>query len=169
MSTGELLTRSSVWLALSAGTLAIAIAAVAHRSHRKVFAARWAWSIGSLCFLVHVVAAFKVFHYWSHDSAYAEVARQTASFGGPAWGGGIYFNYLFAALWLGDAVWWWASPATFRQRARWVTSAWHFFFFFMVLNGAVVFVRGPMRWFGLVLCSSMVISWWRASKLTTPA
>jgi len=30
-----------------------------------------------------------------------------------------------------------------------------------VLNGAVIFVHGPMRWVGLILCAGVTVLWFR--------
>jgi len=119
---------------------------------------------------MHVLCAFAYFHHWSHIAAYRETARQTAELTGWNWGGGIYFNYFFALAWLADVLWWWLSPASFAVRPQWLTVGWHGFLFFMVLNGAVIFVHGPMRWIGLLLCTLLVVLWcryWAASRPAT--
>ncbi len=47
---------------------------------------------------------------WSHAAAYAHTATQVAAGVGLNWGGGIYANYAFTALWLVEVGWWWAAP-----------------------------------------------------------
>jgi hypothetical protein len=64
-----------------------------------------------------------------------------------------------AALWSADTAWWWAAPDHHRSRPRAVTAGLHAFLFFMVFNGAFVFVRGPLRWLGLVLCLAVAGLW----------
>src|SRR5436190_19630563 len=106
-------------------------------------AARWLNTAGCAAFLAHVAAAFHFYHHWSHAAAYADTARQTAEFSGWNWGGGLYLNYLFAVLWLGEVIWSWVSPASYVDRSRAISRAIRGFFIFMIFNGAVVFARGP--------------------------
>lgn len=160
--------RLSVWLALIAAALGVFLRSEADDRPGWLRGARWAWTAGCTCFLVHVFAAFSTFHHWNHQSAYDEVARQTNDFAGLNWGGGIYFNYLFAAAWLCDVVWWWNNPQAFLRRPQWVETAWHGYFFFMIVNGAVVFVHGPARWLGAVLCVVMAVYWWRGHRRNLP-
>jgi hypothetical protein len=162
----EWLTRGTVWLALSfyvAAEMAVAFKRGAARS-----LARWLSALGVAAFLLHVICAFYFYHQWSHAVAYADTARQTAEFSGWNWGGGLYVNYLFTLVWLGELVWWWASPTTFVRRPRWIGRGVRAFFMFMIFNGAVVFVQSPLRWYGLALCALLLISWWRLWKQTGP-
>jgi hypothetical protein len=161
MNRGEFLTRLSIWLALVAYTVAVSMQCMARGRPDRWKSARWAWTFGCVCFLIHVVCAFAYFHDWSHTAALRDTARQTAAMTGWNWGGGLYFNYIFAAAWLMDVLWWWLAPASFAQRSSRLNGIWHGFFFFMVVNGAVVFVHGPMRWFGIALCSIVVVLWYK--------
>lgn len=54
------------------------------------------------------------------------------------WGGGIYLNYLFTAVWLADCVWWRVAPDTYRDRSRAWNVTIHGFLAFMVVNASVV-------------------------------
>src|SRR5437588_6620968 len=76
---------------------------------RRPVAARYAWIAGFCFYVVHVAAAFSAFYHWSHVAAYRETARQTSDLFGIHWGGGLYFNYLFTAVWAGDVVWLWMN------------------------------------------------------------
>ena len=91
---GEAFTIWTVRLAtlLYVAALAIWVTANSPRG-RKI--ARLGWTAACLCYLAHVYGAFAFMHGWSHASAYLETARQTQELFGLAWGGGIYFNYLF--------------------------------------------------------------------------
>jgi hypothetical protein len=96
--------------------------------------ARWASTVGVVLYLAHVWCAF-AFHYeWSHAVAYRETARQTKELFGVDWGGGLWLNYLFTAVWVGEVLWW-------RPRVRWWAQG---FLGFMILNGTVVV--WAMRW-----------------------
>ena len=162
MNRGELLTKLTVWLAICAYACGAALLLVARGRAHVLARARWVWTIGCALFLAHVVCAFGFFHRWSHDAAYRETARRTAEMTGLHWGGGIFLNYLFAAVWLADTLWWWLAPASFARRPPWLASSWHAFFFFMVFNGTIVFGKGPVRWFGAAICAGLAFVWWRS-------
>lgn len=162
MNTGAWLTKAAVWLALLAYAIGAGMMLRAQGRARWLVHARRMWTAGCVFFLAHVVFAFGFYHGWSHDVAYRQTARQTAEMTGFRWGGGLFLNYLFALAWLGDVLWWWLAPGSFARRARWLTRIWHGFFFFMVLNGAIVFGSGPVRWFGAAICSILGVLWWRS-------
>ncbi len=169
MPRGELLTKLTVWLALIAYTIGTALWLTPRRADRSLAAARWSWTLGCALFLAHIVCAFSYFHHWSHDDAYRETARQTAEVTGWQSGGGLYINYVFAAAWLAAVLHSWLAPESFRT-SRWI-AAWHGFVFFMMINGAVVFVHGPTRWLGILLCAVVTIAWllhWRSAKAQMP-
>jgi len=130
--------------------------------------ARWLNTVGCAAFLAHVAAAFHYYHQWSHAVAYADTVRQTAEFSGWNWGGGLYINYVFALVWLGETVWSWVSPTSYLHRTNWITWIVRGFFLFMMFNGAVVFVRSGMKWFGLILCLALLICWWRKRMVDPP-
>lgn len=108
------------------------------------------WTAGLLAYLAHVAAAFHWVHRWSHDSALEETARQTEELFGVASGSGLWFNYLFTLLWLGDVLWWWLDSRGYRSRPRSLALTIDGFFAFMFFNGAVVFATGPSRWIGVL-------------------
>ncbi len=168
MSRGELLTKLSIWLAILAYAFGMGLKLEARGRTGWLLGARAAWTIGCGFFLGHVLCAFAYFHQWSHAAAYRETARQTAELTGWDWGGGLYFNYIFAAVWLGDVLWWWLAPVSFATRPSRLNALWHAFFFFMVLNGAVIFVHGPMRWFGLFLCTAVAVLWLASRRDKAP-
>ncbi len=162
----EWLTRGTIWLALSLYVAAeMAMAFRAGASANAI--ARWLNGLGIAVFLLHVGCAFHFYHQWSHAVAYADTARQTAEFSGWNWGGGLYLNYLFTFAWLTEWIWGWSSPTTFARRPRWIGWAVRSYFMFMIFNGAVVFARSPMRWYGLVLCALLGVCWWRLWKQVT--
>ncbi len=155
MNAGELLTKGTVWVALTAYTFACG----GMMREFQAVGVRGLWTLGCGTFLLHVACAFGLYHGWSHTDAYRETARQTEAMTGMEWGGGLYFNYLFAVLWFGDVLWWWLSPVGHAGRPRAVGSVLHAFLFFLVVNGAFVFVPGPMRWYGLSLCLALGALW----------
>ena len=164
MSQGELLTKLSIWLAVVAYGFGAGLQLCAHGRPRWLDGARWAWTAGCGLFLAHVFCAFGYYHHWSHAAAYRETARQTAALTGWRWGGGLYFNYVFAAAWLADVLCWWLAPASFIRHSRGLSALWRGFFFFMVFNGTLVFGHGPVRWLGVIVCGSLALLWWRRGK-----
>jgi hypothetical protein len=164
LSSGELLTRLTIWLALCAYALGAGTRLLARGRVCWVIRARWAWTIGCAFFLGHVACAFSYYHEWSHAAAYRDTACQTGEMTGFRWGGGLFLNYLLAVGWLADVVWWWVAPDHFARRSRRLVIAWHSFFFFMVFNGTVVFGSGPVRWFGLLVCAGLATLWWSSRK-----
>jgi hypothetical protein len=78
MSSGEFITRSTIWIAFVAYTLGCVVFA---SSRRQSDADRWvrlAWTIGGAALVAHILSAFHFYHAWSHASAYSDTARQTA-------------------------------------------------------------------------------------------
>jgi hypothetical protein len=119
--------------------------------------ARALWTAACVLYLAHVAAAFDLHHHWSHTEAYLETARQTRELFGVAYGGGLYWNYVLTAVWVADALWWWAAPQGRAARPRWVSAAIHGFLALMFFNGAVVFARGVTRWTGVALTAALAI------------
>lgn len=107
---------------------------------------RTLWSVACLLTWIHVLCAFGFRHHWSHAEAYAHTASETERMIGVDWGGGIYFNYLFLALWTIDALWWWRAPASYRARSRAVSLSVHIYLAFIVFNATVVFGPAPVRY-----------------------
>jgi hypothetical protein len=148
---GELLTRWTVRVAV-----AFYVASLATRVRIPKWS-RFAWTLGCLAYLVHVVCAFEFYHHWSHAEAYAFTARQTAAVVGLDWGGGIYVNYAFTFVWLADVVWWWSAVKSYEIRSRWIEWSVQAFMGFIAFNGTVVFASGFSRWFGIGACVVLAV------------
>jgi hypothetical protein len=123
--------------------------------------ARAAWTCGAALMALHSVAAFLLLYDGSHATAVAATARQTAALMGIASGWGIYVNYAFNAVWLGDAAWWWIAPASYVTRPRVISTVRRAFFLFMFVNGAVIFADGWMRVLGGTAVTIAAIAWAR--------
>ncbi len=160
MIRGEFLTRLTIWLALSGAALGAVLQFAFRASPKRQAWARWAWTMGGVGLLTHVVCAYHFYHDWSQDSVYRETARQTAEVFGLNWGGGIYVNYAFIAAWLVEVIWWWRGLAVYERRPRAWALAWQGFFLFMVFNATVVFKTGMLRWLGFAMCLGMAVLWW---------
>jgi hypothetical protein len=154
----EFLTRATIWMALVTYTGAEVYRSgllknVDDRRSRTI------WSLGCLLYVTHVVSAFHHTYHWSHTVAATETLRQTELLIGTSWSGGIFINYLFTLFWCGETAWWWLKPTDYLNRPLWVQRTTWTVFLFMIINGAVVFVEGPMRWFGASIAVTLVWTW----------
>jgi hypothetical protein len=146
---------ATIWVAL-----ALFVAGEAGKIRRP--APPWAWLAsltGALLCEVHIVIAIGHHHHWSQASAIDETARQTASVYGVAWGGGVYVNYLFVAVWFAYLWRWWTPPSggvAPRPAIVWGLRA---FFFMIIFNATVVFAVTRMRAVGIVLSLALVLIW----------
>lgn len=165
MTSGETLTKVTVWVAV-AGYFAGAAALALSRGRRGWdSAARLAWTAGCAGMLAHTACAFHFYHGWSHDAAYLDTARQTDEVFGLDWGGGLFINYALVAGWALDAAWWWVRGLdSYRRRPLPLTAAWHGFLLFIFFNATVVFKTGAARWAGLLLCAGLCLVWWLAGR-----
>jgi hypothetical protein len=128
--------------------------------------ARATWTLGITLALVHVVLAFQVVYAWDHEAAVAATARQAADRFGWGWRGGIYVNYVFLAMWLGDVSWWWRAPASHASRPAAIETARRALFVFMFLNGAVVFASGAGRLVGIGSLAVVILAWCQRGEVT---
>ncbi|MBI2688847.1 MAG: hypothetical protein HYX27_21295 [Acidobacteria bacterium] len=126
--------------------------------------ARVLWTAGCASYLAHVAAAFQWVYGWSHAIAVRETARQTRELFGLDWGVGIWFNYAFTLVWLGDVLWWWIAPESRERRADWIGKTIHGYMVWMFLNGAVVFPKGAVRWISAAVAVSLFVYWLTARR-----
>lgn len=160
--TGITLTLWTVRGALLAYVAALVWMLVAPQFRPVRHAARIVWTVGCGLVLAHVVCAFQFYHAWSHADAFQHTAEETQRLLGWRFGAGVYFNYLFAAVWIGDCAWWWVRPQSYDTRPRLLGWIVHAYLLLIVFNGAVVFAAGPIRWFGSAACALLVPLWlWR--------
>jgi len=159
METGEQITRWTVRVAVAFYAASLIMRGIAPRASRS------AWTVGCVAYLVHVAAAFEFYHEWSHEHAYAFTAHQSKLVAGLDWGGGLYVNYVFTLVWIGDAIWWWLNAQRYHDRARWIDWCAHGFLGFIVFNATVVFATGFGRWFGIAV-GVLLASWGLGNGLT---
>ena len=129
----------------------------------------WAWPafvLGLALALTHTILSFAIVHGWSHRSAVAATAEQTAQVFGIAVGAGLYVNYVFFAVWFADAMWWRVAggSATRPAAAVWALRA---FYLVIIFNGAVIFAAGWRRAIGIALVVTLVLAWTRATRGTS--
>ncbi len=121
--------------------------------------APWAWRAfvaGALLCALHIVIAMGTAHDWSQQAAIAATARQTKAVYGVDWGGGVFVNYAFVAVWLLEAWRWRRRPADGGRIISWITRV---FFLVIILNGAVVFASGSRRIAGALLVAWLLWIW----------
>ena len=103
----------------------------------------WIWTVGLIFFLAHFASSMGLAHDWSHQNALDHTAQQTEELTGWNWGGGIYFNYLFALVWSFDVLMWWKTGPSWLDNRGYQIGL-HCFFAFIIFNATIVF--GPWYW-----------------------
>jgi hypothetical protein len=160
MSSGEFLTRSTIWISILSYTIGSIVFALSRGRDDFDRWTRLVWTIGCVALIAHFVCAFNFYHAWSHESAYVDTARQTAEVFKINWGGGLFINYALVLVWIGDVTWWWFAGVSSYGRRPWLlTLIWHGFLIFIIFNATVVFKNGLTRWAGLLVCLSLCLSW----------
>jgi hypothetical protein len=152
---------STIWIAMAL------FAAAEEGKRRTASASGWAWrawTLGAAALVAHMLLAMGVRYDWSHDAAVRETARQTARVFGLGWGGGVYVNYCFAAVWIAEAWWWRARPREYFGRDPRIGRALRLFYFVIIVNAAVVFARPAGRIAGIVLVLALVWAWRPAAR-----
>jgi hypothetical protein len=151
----------TIWTAL----LLYCAGEAGRRRIRAGGSAPWAWwvyAVGAFLCAIHIGVAMKTAHAWSHEAAIAATARQTMAVYGVNWGGGVFVNYAFVAVWLADAWRWRRQPAGRRRHAdgeRVITWMTRVFFLVIILNGAVIFASGTRRIAGALLVAWLLWIW----------
>jgi hypothetical protein len=118
---------------------------------------------------MHILIAMSVRHGWNHQSAVQATARQTAAVYGLDWGGGVYVNYLFVAVWIAEGVWWRRWPVRYAARPRTIQWGLRAFYFVIIANAAVVFASASGRVIGVGLVGWLLGIWFlEATSLAAP-
>ena len=178
---GILLTKWTIRLSLL-GYAAYLFCSLTKSAPLHTRALRWLFTIAGGLFVLHVICAFHFYHHWSHAHAWQTTADETQALLGVPYGDGIYFSYLFLALWAADILWLWlgSHPSRFPLSATNVpqpslnslqTPAWrilvHIYLFFIAFHGAIVFEAGPTRPVGIAFCSvlaGLIALKWHTSR-----
>jgi hypothetical protein len=165
MSSGEILTRVTIWITVVGFAAGAATFALSRKRRKWDSAARLALTAACIGLLAHVACAFHFHHGWSHVAAYRDTARQTDEVFGLNWGGGLYINYALLIGWVMDTLWWWLRGLNAYRRRPWpLLATWHGFLMFIIFNATVIFKTGFMRWAGLCVCLGLCIVWWVAAR-----
>ena len=114
------------------------------------------WTCAFALFVVHVLASFHFVHHWSHSAAYRATAKQTLELLGIEVGTGVYFNYLFLAVWAADVINAWTNFSVGRWMVQWLLRIGLMYMLFIAFNGVVVFESGWLRAGGISLTTMLV-------------
>jgi len=156
---GEILTHWTIRVALLCLVLRLAGQLRWGTASQWFVWSRAIWTIGCVFFLLHVGCAFHYYHGWSHALAFESTAEQTRELIGVRFGEGIYLSYLFTLLWLGDVLWQWVCPTSYRQRSAWLAAGLLGYMAFIAFNGAVIFEEGVTRWVGIPVTAALLAAW----------
>ncbi len=141
-------TRLSADLALLAFLMAWGLRAYAECMPVALWARceRWTYAAGGVLMVVHVLVAYGLFHRWSHSAALAHTAEQTRQVVGWAFAGGLYFNFLFVAVYLADIAWRARVGGWKQRKPRAIAYTIDSCLWFIVAMSTVVFESGVVRW-----------------------
>jgi hypothetical protein len=156
----EIVIRASILAATACWACAECLALLRLHDER----ARLFYTAASVLAIIHALAAFHFTYGWSQSAAIADTARQTAALSGLAWGGGLFVNYVFLALWLADVTCWWISPSLRARRPLILERTRLTLFIFMFVNGAVVFAGMAGRIVGVPAIGAIGLAWVRANR-----
>lgn len=154
-STGDFLTRATIWFAMLVWTGGIVIP-----GEGRARLSRWFWTAGLLLYVIHIFFAYSEFYQWSHRVAWESTARDTLEMTGMDSGFGLLVNYAFALVLAIDVFRQWKEGG--RKGAPWIDGL----VIFMIANGAIVFASGPVRWLGTALLASILCALlWRRLRV----
>ena len=148
----------------------LSLAAFAMGEIGKSRRSAWAWSTyatGAILLVIHILLAMAVRHNWSNAAAVEATARHTNDMFGLAWGGGVYVNYVFAAIWIAELFVWRQWPDGYALRPGWIKWSLRLFYFVIIVSAAVIFATGWRRWVGAAIVLSLIWSWWPARERQT--
>lgn len=150
----------TAWAATALFAIFLAVRLLTKPEYRTAITGRCWWTAACVVNAVHMAIALMWFFEGNHAAAWEHTARQTASVVGLAWGGGLIVNYVFAALWIADVVWWWSNPTTYAARGRRIDAIVYGFAAFMYCNATIVFAHGPIRWLATAYVVLLAVAYW---------
>ena len=92
-------------------------------------------------------------------AAVAETARLTESVYGVAWGGGVYVNYTFVAIWAAYLSWWRRRMDLVIDSRRIPVLVLRCLLFVLIVNALVVFASPQTRALGVIICAVLLWAW----------
>jgi hypothetical protein len=120
---------------------------------RWIHAARAGWLIGAVLLVVHVLTAYGEVHGWSQAAALEHTRQETLRQTGWNSSLGLWFNFVTVVLWITETARIHRrqpSDADHRPIAPtgdvWVAILSQAWIAFMMIQAAIVFAEGPLRW-----------------------
>jgi hypothetical protein len=125
----------------------------------------WAASAaGAALMIVHMLIAMGAVHGWSHRAAIEATAAQTRAVFGLDWGGGVFVNYAFLAVWIAELGAWRAAPGRYARWSPAIVWPLRAFNLVVIANAAIVFAAGWRRLAGAALTAGLVAIWMRRPR-----
>ena len=115
------------------------------------------WFAGAILLAVHSGLAFAYVHGGDHAAAFEHTARRTAEFTGWNSGVGLYANEVMLVLWLADAFWALAAPASYLERPAAIDIGLQAFFAFMFFFATIAFGTLPAQILGGLGCVVLAV------------
>jgi hypothetical protein len=109
--------------------------------------------------VVHVLVAYALAFGWSHTAALAHTQARSG------FGPGIYLSHAFTLGWCADVVWWWNWPTHYAHRPVWIGRGLHGFMLFLIVNGAIVYETGPIRYVAAFALLALAAWAWRTANV----
>ncbi len=133
--------------------------AVRHLFPEKKRVANVGWLFGLSAFAVHVWMAFEGFYGWNFSVALDETARLTEAVTGWRSSVGLWVNFAFFAVLTADLAMRVLKKGGVGKTQNRILEI---LVIFMMINGAVIFAFGPVRWFGSGLLLGLATIIWYA-------
>lgn len=153
--------RALLYLTIWASMIALGLSEWARRGQDR-WSRRPAWviSAGGLALLVtHIAIAIVHHHGGDHSAAVAETARLTERVYGVAWGGGVYVNYAFVAVWAAYLSWWRRRMDLVIDSRSIPVLVLRCLLFALIVNALVVFASAQTRPLGVIICAVLLWAW----------
>ena len=117
------------------------------------------WLLGLSAFAVHVWTAFDGFYSWDFSVALDETVRLTEAVTGWRSSVGLWVNFAFLAVLTADLGLRILKKGGVCKTQNRILEI---LVIFMIINGAVIFAIGPVRWFGSGLLLGLAAVIWYA-------
>jgi hypothetical protein len=111
--------------------------------------------LGAGMMVIHILMAYRLAHDWSHEIALEHTANETERVVGFRLASGLYVNFVFAAVFLGDAFWRVCVGVPGSRRPRGVAVAIDTFLLAIVIMATIVFEAGMVRWLSVLAVATI--------------
>lgn len=153
--------RALLYVTIWASMIALGLSEWARR-RRGRWSRRPAWLIsagGLTLIVIHIAVAIFHHHGGDHAAAVAETARLTEAVYGVAWGGGVYVNYAFVAIWAAYLSWWRRRTDLVIDSRSIPVLVLRCLLFVLIVNALVVFASAQTRPLGVMVCAVLLWAW----------